>query len=44
MSGTALHEACGALGHPEFDEMSEQQVRELVRGFFGPISNQVYDV
>lgn len=42
--GTALHESYGALGHPEYDEMSEQQARVLTSGFFGPAGDQVYDV
>ena len=44
MIGTALHEAYGALGHPEYDEMSEKQAREIAHGYFGPIGDQVYDV
>ena len=44
MIGTALHESYNALGHPEYDEMSEQQARELVRGHLGPVGDQVYDV
>jgi para-nitrobenzyl esterase len=44
MIGTALHESFGALGHPEYDEMNEPQARELVRSFFGPVGDQVYDV
>jgi para-nitrobenzyl esterase len=44
MIGTALHESFGALGHPEYDEINEQRARELVRGFFGPVGDQVYDV
>lgn len=44
MIGTALHESYGALGHPEYQEMSEKQARELVYSFFGPAGDQVYDV
>jgi para-nitrobenzyl esterase len=44
MIGTALHESYGALGHPEYDEMAEQQARELARSYFGPVGDQVYGV
>ena len=44
MIGTALHEAYGAIGHPEYDDMTEPQAREIVNGYFGPIGPQVFDV
>ena len=44
MIGTALHEVFAALGHPEYDEINEQQARELVRENIGPIGDQVYDI
>jgi para-nitrobenzyl esterase len=44
MLGTALHEAFTAVGHPEYDEMNEQQAREVLRDYLGPISDQVYNV
>jgi para-nitrobenzyl esterase len=44
MIGTALHESFTAVGHPEYDEMSEKQAREIMREHIGPTSDQVYDV
>ncbi len=44
MIGTVLHEAFNALGHPEYAQMQEPQARELVRGFFGPVGDGIYDV
>ena len=42
--GTVLHEAFNALGHPEYLQMKEPEARELVRGFFGPAGDSIYDV
>ena len=44
MIGTALHEAYTSLGHPDYDEMNEQQAREVTRGNLGAIGDQAYDV
>ena len=44
MIGTTLHEAFTAVGHLEYDEMSEQQAREVLRDHLGPICDQVYDI
>lgn len=42
--GTVLHESFNALGHPDYAQMKEAQARELVRGFFGPVGDGIYDV
>jgi len=44
--GTTLDELYGyaLLIHPEYAQMGEQQARELVRGYFGAVGDQVYDV
>jgi para-nitrobenzyl esterase len=44
MIGTTLHENFTAVGHPEYDEMSEQQARAVLRDHLGPICDQVYDI
>lgn len=44
MIGTALHEVFTSLGHPEYDELNEQQARDLMRENIGPVTDQVYDV
>jgi para-nitrobenzyl esterase len=44
MIGTVWHELFNALGHPEYAQMKEAQARELVRGFFGPVGDGIYDV
>jgi para-nitrobenzyl esterase len=44
MLGTALHESFTAVGHPEYDEMSEKQAREILHEHIGPDGDQVYDI
>jgi len=44
MIGTALHEMFTAVGHPEYDEMSEQQAREILHEHIGPAGDQAYDI
>ena len=43
MTGTTLHELYGALGHPEYASMKETEARGIVRGFFGPVGDGIYD-
>jgi para-nitrobenzyl esterase len=42
--GNAQHEFYSALGHPEYVQMKELEARELVRTFFGPSGDDIYDV
>jgi para-nitrobenzyl esterase len=44
MIGSTLHENFTALGHPEYTQMKEPQARELVRGYYGPVGDDVYDI
>jgi para-nitrobenzyl esterase len=44
MIGNTLHESYWELGHPEYVQMKEPQAREIVREFFGPVGDGIYDV
>jgi para-nitrobenzyl esterase len=44
MIGTALHEMFTAVGHPEENDMNEQQAREVLHEHIGSAGDQAYDI